>query len=207
MKANQNKKECDVNRSRSASNGMIKFLIRNDDVAFDTGFEEIKRFCEICDKYRYRILHAIIPIGEARKIKSSRMTNDQIRQASNRLFSENQEVLEYLKARSDLIGIHGLWHTHKPSVEEIKTGKIILQELGFNPTYFIPPFNEGDYPAEIVGLKACKLSMKKGERLEDFLKKGAPRAKIMYLHSWRFNNDWYTFDILEKCLQRLESLE
>lgn len=184
---------------------MTKFLIRNDDVAFDTKLEEIKQFCQIADKYGYRILHAIIPIGEYRKIKSSRMTNDQIRQVSSRLFSENRAVYEYLKSRQDLIGVHGLWHTHKPNIEEIKTGKVILQGLGFNPTYFIPPFNEGDYPKDFVGLKTCKLSMKKGERLEDFLNKGMPGADIMYLHSWRFVNGWYTFDMLEKCLQRLEN--
>lgn len=184
---------------------MTKFIIRNDDVAFDTDISEIRQFCEIADKYGYQILQAIIPIGEARKIKSARLTNDQIRATSNRLFSENQEVLEYLKSRNDLIGIHGLWHTHKPSEEEIKTAKFILQGLGFNPTYFIPPFNEGDYPEEFAGLKTCTLSMKKGERLEDFLDKGTPKAEIMYLHGWRFVNGWYTFEMLEKCLQRLEN--
>ena len=185
-------------------NAMTKFLIRNDDVAFDTTFEEINKFCGICDKYGYKILHAIIPIGEARKIKSARFSNDQIRATSHRLFSENKAVLEYLKDRQDLIGIHGLWHTHKPSVEEIETAKSILQGLGLNPTYFIPPFNEGNYPDQIAGLRVCNLSMKKGERLEDFLDKGTPKAQILYLHSWRFVSGWYTFDMLEKCLQRLE---
>lgn len=181
---------------------MAKFLIRNDDVAFDTTLSEIKRFCEICDKYGYQILHAIIPIGEARLIKSSRMTNEQIRAVSSRLFSENREVLEYLKGRQDLIGVHGLWHTHKPSIDEIKTAKSILQGLGFNPAYFVPPFNEGDYPDKTVGLRTSRLSEKK-ERLELYLERGNPNYPIVYLHSWRFNNRWYTFDMLEKCLQRL----
>jgi len=183
---------------------MKKFLIRNDDVAFDTTLEEIQKFCQICDRFDYRILHAIIPIGESRKIKSAKITNDQIRAVSSRLFSENREVLRYLKGRQDLIGVHGLWHTHKPNEEEIKTAKSILQGLGFNPTYFIPPFNEGEYPKEIVGLKTCKLSSKKGELLEDFLTSGTPRVDTLYLHSWRFDNKWYTFDMLEKCLQGLE---
>jgi hypothetical protein len=181
----------------------MKFLIRNDDVSFDTKLEEIKQFCEIADKYGYKIIQAIIPIGEARKIKSSRLNNNQIRNLSNRLFSENQAVYEYLKKRRDLIGIHGLWHTHKPNQEEIKTAKSILQGLGFNPTYFIPPFNEGDYPEEIAGLKLCQLSMKKGQRLEDFLEKGTPTSEIMYLHSWRFVEGWYTLEQLENCLERL----
>lgn len=184
---------------------MKKFLIRNDDVSFDTKIEEIKRFCEICDKYGYQILQAITPIGEIRKIKSKRVTNEEIKAMSSKLFSENREVLEYLKSRNDLIGVHGLWHTHEPSEEEIKNAKSILEGFGFNPIYFIPPFNEGNYPEEIAGLKNCKLSLKKGERLEDFLEKGTPEAEIVYLHSWRFDNDLYTFDMLEKCLQRLEN--
>lgn len=205
MKVNQNKEEGISNRSRSASNGMAKFLIRNDDVAFDTNPSEIKRFCEIVDKYGYQVLHAIIPIGESRKIKSAKMTNDQIRAASSRLFSENKEVSSYLRGRKDLIGVHGLWHTHKPSREEIETAKFILQGLGFNPTYFVPPFNEGEYPQEVAGLKTCKLSEKK-ERLELYLDRGNPAYPIMYLHSWRFNNHWYTFDMLERCLQRLSNV-
>ena len=183
--------------------GMNKFLIRNDDVASDTKLEEIREFCRICDMFGYRILHAIIPIGESKKIKSGKMTNDQIRAASSRLFSENLEVLNYLKSRQDLIGVHGLWHTHVPTEEEIKTAGSILQGLGLTPTYFVPPFNEGEYLAEISGLKTCKLSAEKGERLEDFLTSGTPSADIMYLHSWRFDNNWYTFDALERCLQRL----
>lgn len=183
---------------------MTKFLIRNDDVAFDTKISEIKRFCEIADKYEYKIMHAIIPIGEARLIKSRRMTNDAIRSTSSRLFSDNKEVLEYLKGRHDLIGVHGLWHTHKPTKEEVQAAKLKLENLGLIPTYFVPPFNEGIYPDEVAGLKVCTLSEKAGERLEDFLEKGTPTAEIMYLHSWRFNNDWYTFDKLEQCLQRLE---
>ena len=121
--------------------------------------------------------------------------------AQDSLPDKNKKVLEYLKSRNDLIGVHGLWHTHKPNIEEIKTARSILVGLGFNPEYFIPPFNEGDYPEEFAGLKTCKLS--KRERLEDFLDKGIPEAKIMYLHSWRFDTGWYTFDKLDKCLQRL----
>jgi len=184
---------------------MGKFIIRNDDVAFDTKLEEIQKFCEICDKYGFPILQAIIPIGEAQKVKSKRMTNEEIKASSDKLFSENKEVLEYLKSRNDLIGVHGLWHTHAPSAEEIEKGKSMLQEWGFNPTYFVPPFNEGEYAEDVVGLKKSVLSMKKGERLEDFLEKGVPTADMTYLHSWRFNNDWYTFDMLEKCLERLQN--
>jgi hypothetical protein len=183
---------------------MTKFLIRNDDVAFDTSLNEIKRFCEICDKYGYQIIQSIIPIGEAKKIKTKRMTNEQIVSASSKLFSENKEVVNYLKKRNDLISVHGLWHTHKPSIEEIENAKYILEGLGFKPTYFIPPFNEGDYPAKISGLKLCQLSADNGELLENFLDNGTPNAAIMYLHSWRFDNRWYTFQKLEECLKRIQ---
>jgi hypothetical protein len=182
---------------------MTKFIIRNDDVAFDSTLEEITQICQIADKYGFTLLHGIIPIGEARKINSARLNNDQIRALSNRLFSENKAVLDYLKSRQDLIGIHGLWHTHKPSLEEIEAAKLLLEGWGFKPTYFIPPFNDGDYPSEIAGLKVSKLWRK--ERLEDFLEKGLPEAPIMYLHSWRFDNKWYTFDQLDQCLKRISS--
>jgi hypothetical protein len=181
---------------------MKKFILRNDDVAYDTTLSEIKQFCEICDKYNITILHAIMPIGEARKIKSAKTSNEQLRATSSKLFSENKEVLKYLLSRNDLIGVHGLWHTHEPSIEEINIAKIILKGLGFHPTYFIPPFNQGDYPDEVVGLTTSKLS-EKHDRLEAFLDEGVPSSEMMYLHSWRFDNNWFTFDTLELCLKRI----
>jgi hypothetical protein len=182
---------------------MTKFIIRNDDVAFDTTLEEIKQFSEICDKYGFQIIQSIISIGEARKITTSRLNNDQIRALSNRLFSENRAVIQYLRSRNDLIGIHGLWHTHAPTYDEIKAANALLTDWGFKPEYFVPPFNEGNYPDRFAGVKTCQLSMKGGDRLEDFLKTGVPEKEIMYLHSWRFVTGWYTFDDLDQCLKRL----
>lgn len=183
---------------------MTKFIIRNDDVAFDTGLDEIKKFCEICDRYGYKIIQAITVIGECRRSRAT-MTNDNIRLASFRRFSENKELVEFLKSRNDYIAVHGLWHTHEPTEEEIVTAKSILEELGFKPTHFVPPFNEGDYQSEIAGLTTCKLSLEKGERLEDFINQGIPTAPIMYLHSWRFTNNYFTFGQLDRCLARLAS--
>jgi hypothetical protein len=185
---------------------MTKFLIRNDDIAFDTDIRELKRFCEICDRYGYKIIQSITSIGEIKKIKSAKMNNDQIKAISSKTFSENKEVLEYLKERSDLIGVHGLWHTHSPTVKEIETSKNMLIKLGLTPTYFVPPFNEGEYEVKVAGLITSQLSTNKGERLEDFLEIGTPTAGIMYLHSWRFDNSWYTFESLDKCLKRLANL-
>ena len=182
----------------------MQFIIRNDDVAFDTKLSEIKTFCEICDKYGFKIIQAITPIGEVKKIKSHRLINDLIKNLSNKEFSENIELVEFLRSRSDLIAVHGLWHTHKPTIEEIKEAKGILENLGLKPTYFVPPFNEGEYSETVEELKLSKLSAKNGERLEDFLENGTPISPIMYLHSWRFDNSWYTFKKLEQCLNRLQ---
>lgn len=180
------------------------FIIRNDDVNFDTDINELKSFCEVCDKHGFKILQAITLIGECKKIHS-KMNNDEIKKVSNRRFEENKRVVEFIKKRNDLIGVHGLWHTHSPTNVEIKEAKEKLVSLGFDPAYFIPPFNEGDYQETSEGLTVSKLSLKNGERLEDFIKTGTPASPIMYLHSWRFNNDWYTFEDLDKCLERLST--
>lgn len=181
----------------------MKFLIRNDDIAVDSGVNELKKFCEICDKHDFKIIQSITPIGFSGKRARANMSNERIRLLNFNRFEENKEVFEYLKVRRDFIGVHGLWHTHVPTIDEITTAKAILQAWGFNPTYFVPPFNEGGYAEEVEGLKTSQLSMDKGERLEDFLKEGEPKSPIMYLHSWRFNNRNYTFDQLEECLSRL----
>lgn len=184
---------------------MTKFLIRNDDVAFDTKIDEIKQFCNICDKHGFRIIQAITPVGLSGRRARAIMTNEQIRLLSFMRFEENREVCEFLKGRNDLIGVHGLWHTHAPTSDEVETAKTILERLGFKPTYFVPPFNEGEYPEQVDGLNTCKLSMEKGDRLEDFLNKGEPKSPIMYLHSWRFDKVHYTFDQLDQCLDRLST--
>lgn len=184
----------------------MKFLIRNDDIGFDTELGEIKQFCEICDKYDFKIIQAITPIGLSGRRARNAMANEEIRLLSFKRFEENKEVCEFLKGRQDLIGVHGLWHTHAPTVPEIKTAKKLLQNLGFNPTYFAPPFNEGEYPEEVAGLKTIKLSQPNGDRLEDFLNRGEPKSPIMYLHSWRFNHVYYKFKHLDQCLARLSAV-
>jgi hypothetical protein len=182
----------------------MKFLIRNDDVAYDTNLDNLKRFCDICDKYGFRIIQAITLVGECRKV-NVKMTNDQIRAASDKLFSDNINLIDYLYDRNDLYGVHGLYHTHEPEIVEIKIAKHVLDYLELFPHYFVPPFNEGNYGSEVAGLIVCKLDLRKGERLEDFLKKGVPTAPIMYCHSWRFG-DWYEWKDLEECLKRLREI-
>ncbi len=186
---------------------MAKFIIRNDDVAADTTLNEIKTFCEICDRYGFPIIQAITPFGESKKVKSHRWDNNRIKSLSNKRFNENIEVIEYLKSRHDLIAVHGLYHTHSPSLEEINLAKTILVDLGFNPTYFVPPFNEGEYGESIDDLRVSVLSEKHGQRLETFLEKGMPDMPVMYLHSWRFDDKWFTFKSLDECLKRLSQVQ
>ena len=66
-------------------------VIRNDDVAFDTKLSEIKQFCEICDRYNVKIIHAITPFGDCLKGGSAKLKNEQIKALSNKKFSENVE--------------------------------------------------------------------------------------------------------------------
>lgn len=178
-------------------------IIRNDDVSYDTDLGSLQRFCEICDRYGFKIMQAITPLGECRKV-NAKMDNKRIWASSNMTLPQNKELLTYLKSRKDDIGVHGLWHSHVPTEMDITVGKGLLMYWGLKPTYFVPPFNEGQYSEQVAGLKTCKLNMYKGERLEDFLKEGTPEAPIMYLHSWRFGK-WYRWSALEACLARLSS--
>jgi hypothetical protein len=188
---------------------MANFIIRNDDVNYDTDLDNLKCFCDICDKYGFQIIQAITPAGECKKV-NAKMNNDQIKKASNKLFEENFDLIDYIHDRLwrtfpfDFIGVHGLYHTHEPEIVEIKIAKSILEGHDLPPKYFIPPFNEGNYGKEVEGLIVSKLDLRKGERLEDFLKEGIPTAPIVYCHSWRFG-DWYSWESLEECLKRCSS--
>jgi hypothetical protein len=182
------------------------FIIRNDDVAVDTRLSEITRFCEICDKYGIKIIQAITVVGECKKAHTS-LSNEEIKAGADTGFAQNYDVVNFLLQRQDFIGVHGLYHTHQPTEKEIKLAKEALELMGFKPTYFVPPFNQGDYKDEVCGLKTIKLSMEQGERLEDYLMGGAPTAPIVYLHSWRFDDDWYSWEQLDNCLKRIYDKE
>lgn len=174
-------------------------IIRNDDVAFDTQFEHLRKFCEICDRYGHRILQAITVRGVTQPIHF-RMSNAEIKSLEpHAFFADNKPVLDYLLSRDDLIGVHGLWHTHNVSESEIREAKGLLIGWGLESAYFVPPFNEGKWPEETQGLKVVS----KVQGLEDYLKKGSPTDEIVYTHSWRFNGSWYTLEALEKCLARI----
>lgn len=176
-------------------------MIRNDDVAFDTAPEHFRRFCRICDDFGFPLLQCITPLGAIRSV-SSRMTNDQIRAlAPNTGFVSNREVLRFLRARGDLIAVHGLWHTHQPPAGEIARAAMLLKALGLEPTHFVPPFNEGSYPKKVAGLKVIQ----KVQRLEDYLEAGLPTDPVVYLHSWRFDGSYYRLEDLRQCLARISA--
>ncbi len=174
-------------------------IIRNDDVSFDTEMEDIKWFSELCDKYDFKVLQCITPLGFTHEI-DVKMTNLDIQELGDRNVAifDNKELTDYLKSRNDLIAVHGLYHTHEPTQDEISVAKRLLIKNGLTPTYFVPPFNEGNYPEEICGLKVSA----KTQRLEDYHEDGTPTDEIIYLHSWRYGK-WYKKEDLELCLKRI----
>lgn len=188
---------------------MLKY-IRNDDVAADTTLHEIKTFCEICDRYGATPIHAITPIGRVRPI-SVTMDNSTIRRVSGTdLFIENREVVEYLKGRtSDKLALHGLWHTHAPTLAEISAAFTLMDDdrRGFECDYWVPPFNEGDYkksiPVDWEGAIGIDLLGSGIPRIEDYLESGDPQTDTMYTHSWRYEHGPFTWSQLESCLKRL----
>lgn len=188
---------------------MTDLKIRNDDISFDTTLEEITIFCNICDKYNFPIIQCITPVGKNHHLQAS-WSNDKIfDQSGHNLFIENKEVFDYLKSRNDLIALHGgLFHSHRPTREDIKAGKALLESWGFNPTYYVAPFNEMSegmqHGEKYEGMEVIGLV----QRIEDYLPKkfarnDIPSDPIVYLHSWRFIRGWYTFGELDECLRRL----
>jgi hypothetical protein len=175
-------------------------IIRNDDVAYDTNLDELKRFCAVCDRYNLKILQAITPFGICIPI-DVKMDNDRIINLGRVKFADNKPLVDFLLSRNDIIGVHGYYHTHNLCTAEINLGKEELERLGFKPTYFVTPFNEGDYGDEICGLK---VSDGRDDRLEKYVDKGKPRTPIAYVHSWRFHT-WWTLDKLESMLCRITS--
>ncbi len=172
-------------------------IIRNDDVAVDTDLDHFRRFCGMCDRYGVRLIQAITPCGATKPIAAS-MDNERIRKLLDKWLPDSSRLVEYLQSRNDDYAVHGLWHTHRPNVVEIAISKLILTYLGLTPTYFVPPFNEGDYGSQVLGLTV----LQRIERLEDFLSAGTPSQEIVYLHSWRFDGSYYQLEDLERCLER-----
>ncbi len=163
-------------------------IVRNDDVAADTRLEHLKAFCEVCDRAGLQVMHAITPFGICIGIDRD-WDNDRIQEAGrSHTISERTDILDYLRGRSDLIAVHGLFHTHVPIPEEIETARLALTIMGLPPTHFVPPFNEGHFGAVVCGLD---VSAGDAVKLESCIVRGVkpPVADCGYLHSWRFDSE------------------
>jgi hypothetical protein len=175
-------------------------IVRNDDVSVDTCVADLQRFCDICDRRGLKILQGITVMGNTGSKIDYRMTNDQIKALGGGLVFENEELIDYLIQRNDLIAVHGLWHTHEPSESEIESAKRMLTRVYLKPTYFIPPFNEGEYENEVCGLK---VSTKDAQNIEHYFQtEDVPITEIAYTHYWRYSK-WYPWEKLEECLDRI----
>lgn len=183
-----------------------KYIIRNDDVGYDTDVNNLKRFCEICDKHGFEILQAIVPVGKCLGIDVSWDNKKLEEYAGARPFFLNTELLCFLKDRMDMIGVHGFRHTHIPNEDDIIDGKDILHQVDLFPSYFVTPFNEGDYGEYVHNLMVSA----KTESLETcIVKNRLPKDEdvvnnIIYCHSWRFGK-LYSWESLDKFLERLKN--
>lgn len=170
-------------------------IIRNDDVAVDTDIKLFREFCELCDAYGHRIIQAITPAGKVRDISVYWDNEKILNYAGKEMFIDNAEVFEYVQSRNDLIGAHGFFHTHQPSDWNVRIALTLLRGWGFNPEYFIAPFNEGVYNDDEYGVKCLGYNC---DRIETFFDNGRmPLTEIGYLHSWRFANSPYNLGQLE----------
>jgi hypothetical protein len=183
-------------------------LIRNDDVAADTDARELKKFCKLCDKYGHDVVHAITPLGVCLPVHVN-MDNGRLRSlGSGEVVWDNDLLMDFLYHRPDRIAVHGLWHTHEPHENEIQIARKLLERIGFEPMYYVPPFNEGTYPEVVAGLKL----MQHIDRIEDYLARGTPKSEVVYCHSWRFGTveavvqgrKWHALSKLEAVFKRCQ---
>lgn len=183
-------------------------LVRNDDVSYDSDVEHIKKFCDICHKYGFDVIHAITPLGITHHIDSSWSDDYIVAQSGKHTIADNPQLIEFLQdtqLRGDIMATHGLWHSHKPSLSDWRLSKTILEHFELSPKYAVLPFNEGDYGEEIDGIKVLGRS----QRLEDYLKNmpsdgKVPTDEIVYCHEWRFDK-WYSWSNLESTLERIKN--
>ena len=185
---------------------MLQPILRNDDVCAATTVEHLERFVTLTDKYGYHVVHGITPRGVCWASDNwlGSKTNYQICALGAGILLEfKPELIEFLKSRigKDEIGIHGLWHTHRPSADEIVRARKILSSLGLEPTYFIPPFNEGNYKAGDIIVSA--------KDAYNFELEDEREGVIGAMHSWRYDpamwakayGTWWTWDDLERRLR------
>ena len=130
---------------------MIK-IVRNDDVAADTSFSHLEKFCSVCDRAGLRIMQAVTVAGRCLPVQRDMKNSEILSIVRGVNFSDRQDLVAFLRSRNDLIAVHGLYHTHEPTEPEIMLAAKMLTDLGLPPAYFVPPFNEGDYGSNVSGL-------------------------------------------------------
>lgn len=177
-------------------------IIRNDDYPHGTSLDEMKQFCELCDRYDVKLLHAVTIFGECYDIDSS-WDNKRIVDYANKKIEWDK--FDYMLTRNDMYAVHGTFHTHKPTELEMKACKMILESIGLPVTHLIYPFNEKTVEDDtFCGLKVIG----KIDRIEDYLPKMPkhgqyPTDEMVYLHSWRFFRGWYKLDDLENLFKEI----
>lgn len=183
-------------------------IFRNDDVSSGTNLNELKRFSELFDKYNFDLVQGITLYGGVIPVDHT-WDNDTIDYKCTDSFEDNKEVVQYLKARNDKIGIHGIKHYHYMDLPiymaeagilcaKKKLGEIFDREV----SYFIPPFNEiSDELREFCKKNGLEVLADEGEHLELLLdKKDPPIADHFRCHYWRF------FKVYPNGLERLDKL-
>lgn len=182
-------------------------IIRNDDLSFDTNLDDFKIFCDICDKYKVDIIQAVTPIGKTRDIQRVWTDEQIVAYSGNHTIFHNYPLIKYILSERifDEIAVHGLWHTHKPSLLDQHISAKLIRS-GFDDNFDVKsvvwPFNE-------VGEKSSYFDyIEDNDRLEDFLpgmpkEHEVPKTETVYLHSWRFDGSFYSFNDLDVCLKRI----
>lgn len=194
----------------------MKLTIRNDDVSVQTNAAHLRQFSEICDKHGAKLIQAVTVAGVCllKHKPFCYLSNEEIRMAGlGQTVFHNALLIDFLHERADkhgdVIAVHGLFHTHEPRIEELQLAKKLLENAGFTPTVFVPPFNEGSYPYEIGGMTTIGAGI---ENLEQLLRNGTPSGPLVYTHSWRFDPDcwrkfetvkWFVLEDLDRCLLRI----
>ncbi len=199
------------NHKKSFSDGTIMW--RNDDVAFDSDLNNLKKLCKIFHDLGYIQTHGITLYGtlntkafsdgtyrQFKKIKHLNEANyDTIKNASKPFFiGNNKELIQYLNECPDKIALHGLYHTdysrmtYEQQKKDILEGLKLLKKLFPNKEIkdFIAPFNrKNNYTRQICKDLGLRLSIGEGEHLEELINanEGTLRKGMVYrYHHQRF---------------------
>ena len=137
---------------------------RNDDVSWDTPFNDFREFCQAFWRHHFVQVHGVTLRGRTCVFATfgpdgtqyegvaplSKLPNSEIRRLSQPYrFEERRDLIDFLAASPDEIALHGLYHTdHSVMSEtelrsEISEGLELLDRLFPNKIvrYFIAPFN------------------------------------------------------------------